>query len=275
MKRIEFSKEQIADICKKYLEERISMKKISEDYGVSRGTITRVLKENGVEIRKDNHVYKADYRKFENIDTPEKAYWLGFIAADGCVFTRKENATIKIAIHQKDREHLEKFQKFMNSNVKITEYLNDTGYSEKSPTPMCSISFNSVDMAQDFIKHGIVPKKSLILEPPKIDKEFYLPYILGYFDGDGTIFKYNNDTEFTIGFVGSLETIKWINEVLGLNAILEQRRAGSQTYYIRCGGTNKPYKYLKMLYDSTEVHLTRKFILFQELENVVLNRNIK
>ena len=264
MKRIEFSKEQIADICKKYLEERISMKKISEDYGVSRGTITRVLKENGVEIRKDNHVYKADYRKFENIDTPEKAYWLGFIAADGCVFTRKENATIKIAIHQKDREHLEKFQKFMNSNVKITEYLNDTGYSEKSPTPMCSISFNSVDMAQDFIKHGIVPKKSLILEPPKIDKEFYLPYILGYFDGDGTIYK--SSTNFIIGFVGTEEILTWIKQELSVDNKLEKRKEDNKNnYYFRIGGTNKVLNILNKFYLEPKVYLERKFLLVNEL----------
>ena len=76
-------------------------------------------------------------------------------------------------------------------------------------------------MAQDFIDHGVVPKKSLILEPPKIDSEFYLPYIMGYFDGDGTIYKTNSNTEFTIGFIGSKATIEWINEVIGLNAKLE------------------------------------------------------
>ena len=46
-----------------------------------------MLRENEIEINKDKHFYKADYNKFEIIDNPEKAYWLGFLAADGCLYT--------------------------------------------------------------------------------------------------------------------------------------------------------------------------------------------
>lgn len=174
---------------------------------------------------------------------------------------------MRISIHEKDYNHLEKFRDFMKSNVNIVKFTNDSGFSKDAPTPMCAISFNSEEMAQDLINLGIVPKKSLILEPPKIEPQYYLPYILGYFDGDGTIYKTNHDTEFTVGFIGSLPTISWINEITGLNATLEQRRKNSDTYYIRCGGINKPYNLLKPLYESTNVHLDRKYKLFKELEN--------
>lgn len=53
---------------------------------------------------------------------------------------------------------------------------------------MSKVVINSNDMVKDCISHGIVPRKSLILEPPQIDKQFYLPFILGYFDGDGSVF---------------------------------------------------------------------------------------
>ena len=86
---------------------------------MAKKTIKRILLENNIPIRNDNHSYKANYRIFENIDTPEKAYWLGFIAADGCVYVREKNATIRIAIKSSDKEHLEKFKKFMESDVKI------------------------------------------------------------------------------------------------------------------------------------------------------------
>lgn len=64
--------------------------------------ISRVLEECKIEKRSDNHTYKADYRKFKDIDSSEKAYWLGFIAADGCVYKRKTNGTVYISIHEKD-----------------------------------------------------------------------------------------------------------------------------------------------------------------------------
>lgn len=273
MKKVVFTEEQIQDICDKYQNDHLGMSKIGTIYGVSKTVIARVLKENKIKSHQDNHVYKANYRKFQNIDSPEKAYWLGFIAADGCVYTRERNSSVIIGLHQKDEKHLEKFRDFMDSNVRITRYINDTGYSTGSPSPMCKIVFNSILMAEDIISHGIVPRKSLILQPPKIKEEFYLPYILGYFDGDGTIYKFNNDTEYCIGFIGSYDTITWINQILKLNATIEQRDKGSKTYYIRCGGTNKPYQILKNLYDSVDIHLDRKFQLFKELENVVLSRN--
>lgn len=276
MKKVEFTPEQIKTICSLYEDEQLAMKKIGERFNVSRTVIRRVLDEANIEIKKDNHIYKADYRKFKDIDSPQKAYWLGFIAADGNIFIRPENATVSVNQHLKDKAHLEKLKDFMRSNVPIKEYINSTGYSNKEkPTPMCRIAFNSKDMAQDLIKLGIIPAKSLVLEAPKIDEKYFLPYILGYFDGDGTIFKFNNNTEYGIGFTGSYGTITWINEVLQLNAKLEQRQIGSATYYIRCGGTNKPYSILKLLYDSTDVHLDRKYLLFKELESVVLNGNIK
>lgn len=54
---------------------------------------------------------------------------------------------------------------------------------------MCKIVLNSKKMSNDLIDKGIVPNKSLVLKPPKINKKYYLPFILGYFDGDGTISK--------------------------------------------------------------------------------------
>ena len=62
---------------------------------------------------------------------------------------------------------------------------------------MCKITLNSKKISKDLADKGIVPNKSLILQPPKISKEFYKPFILGYFDGDGSISKtsqYNNYT---------------------------------------------------------------------------------
>lgn len=275
MKKIIFSDEQLQEIIETYTNEHLSMSKIGKKFGVSKEVISRVLKENNITIVQDNHIYKANYRTFKVIDSPEKAYWLGFLAADGCVYTREQNATVRLAIQQKDKIHLENFRDFMKSNAPIKDFINDKGFSQENPSPISVINFNSKLMAQDLINLGIVERKSLILQPPKIDKQYYLPFIMGYFDGDGSIYKFNQKTEFGIEFIGSKEIIEWINKTIGLNATLEQRTFGSQTYHIRCGGTNKPYNILKPLYESCETHLARKFNLYKELETVVLNRNVK
>lgn len=202
------------------------MANIGAKYNVSKVVISRILKENNITYRNDNHKYKADYRKFEIIDTPEKAYWLSFLAADGYVYKR-ENSSSKagnfcgLNIHRKDRNHLEKFKDFMNSDVNIIDHIQTEGFSNN--TPMSKIIFNSNDMVNDLIDKGVVPRKSLILLPPHIEEKFFLPYILGYFDGDGSIFMTGNN-EFGINIVGTKETLEWINNILNISISLEQKK---------------------------------------------------
>lgn len=273
----EFSQEQIADIIKKYTKEYLSLRKISELYKVSRKVITRIIKENNISIRKTNHTYQASYNTFHIIDSAEKAYWLGFLAADGCIYKRENSSAgnfVVLNIHRKDRGQLEKFRDFMNSNAKIIDHVQNEGFSNN--TPMSKIYFYSNQMVEDLICLGVGPRKSLTLKPPKIDPQYYLPFILGYFDGDGSIFKTQQNI-FGIDFVGTKEILEWINDLLNISHTMGKRNPndGKNNYYIRCGGTNKPYRILKQLYESVSTHLDRKFEIYQALETVVFNGNIK
>lgn len=269
----EFTQPQINEIIFQYTQNHLSMAKIGKQFSVSKTVIRRILTENNIAIKNTNHIYYADYDKFQDIDTAEKAYWLGFLAADGCVFDRGKNASVLINIHQRDKKHLEKFANFMNTNAKIVEHIQTEGFSNN--TPMVKIVLNSIKLARDLTEKGICPKKSLILKPPKIEKQFWLPYILGYFDGDGSVFSTKQNL-WGISIEGTKETLEWINSILNISEKLEKRNQDNKNnYYIRCGGIDKPYKILKQLYGSCEIHLDRKFEKFKELETVVLNRNIE
>lgn len=279
MKRTEFTQEQIDEIINDYTKLHVSMRKIGEKFNVSKTVIKRVLTEANIEARKDNHRYFADYDKFKIIDSPEKAYWLGFIAADGCVYKRQDSNAgnfLVINIHQRDKNHLEKFKSFMNSNANIIDHIQKGGFSAIEGTPMCKITINGNSLVEDLIDKGVVPRKSLILEPPKIDKEYFLPFILGYFDGDGSISYSESEKIYHISIVGTQEILNWINENLNISTHLEKRNQDEKNnFYIRCGGTNKPYQIMKKLYDSSPVNLDRKYQKFLELEKVVLSRNAK
>lgn len=273
MKKIIFSSSQTEEIKRLYIKEQMSLKSIGEQFGVSRSVISRVLEEEKIEKRKTTHLYKANYRAFQTIDTPEKAYWLGFLAADGCVYVRPENAAVKVQLSVKDINHLKKFKQFMDSNVNIKTIVQNNGFSNN--TEVAVITFNSMDMATDLIDKGVVPKKSLILQPPKIDPEFYLPFIKGYFDGDGSLFQ-TQQGEWGISFLGTKEMLLWIKSILGWANNLEQKKdCTSNCYYIRCGGLQKPYSIISQFYETTEVSLDRKQEKYKELQTVVLSRNAK
>ena len=50
-------------------------------------------------------VYRFDTGYFSAVDSEPKAYWLGFLAADGCV----SRTVVRISLKSADRGHLEKF----------------------------------------------------------------------------------------------------------------------------------------------------------------------
>lgn len=275
MNKIIFTQEQIDDIIQKYQKDNWSQKRIAEYYSVSRSVIKRILSKEKVIFRERTAKYFCNYSIFEIIDSAEKAYWLGFLAADGCNYTREHNASIIININSKDIEHLEKFKKFCSTNAIIQRYIANKGFS--SNTHMAKIVLNSKKMSKDLIDKGIVPNKSLILKQPNIEEKYYLPFILGYFDGDGSIFKVSQNNNYGISIQGTKEILQWICTTLKWESKLEKRNPDIDTnnYYIRCGGTIKPYNILKKLYDSCDIHLDRKYNIYKSLETVVLSRNTK
>ena len=60
----------------------------------------------------------SDY--FENIDSEDKAYWLGFLFADGSV--AKDRDRISVALAEKDKFHIEKFAKEVPVELNIFEF---------------------------------------------------------------------------------------------------------------------------------------------------------
>ena len=96
---------------------------------------------------------------FETIDTEEKAYWLGFLYADGSVGSKDDR--VELGLAEKDFHHIEKFRDFIGINNKIS-------YREK--TKSYRYSFKSQNCKQDLIKQGCVPKKSLILKYPTYEQ---------------------------------------------------------------------------------------------------------
>ena len=57
-------------------------------------------------------------RYFQTIDTENKAYWLGFIYADGCVSKDLHYLTIDLSIA--DIDHIEKFKNEIDAHQKIS-----------------------------------------------------------------------------------------------------------------------------------------------------------
>lgn len=117
--------------------------------------------------------YHWDESFFELIDTEQKAYWLGFIAADGCV----DHKEFRLHISERDVEHLKEFKSAIQSTHPIHYTAN------KSVT----FIIGNKKIVKNLNALGIVHRKTLILEYPDIPKRLNRHFIRGVFDGDGCI----------------------------------------------------------------------------------------
>ena len=84
---------------------------MAKEYNTSIPTLSKKLKERGIQIINRQNLVKFNENVFDSVDTEEKAYWLGFIFADGYISSR--DYSFELSLSSVDTEHLVKFNKFM------------------------------------------------------------------------------------------------------------------------------------------------------------------
>ena len=87
----------------------MNSREIATKYGLKQATITLWLRKEGITRHRGpkSLISKEDF--FERIDTEEKAYYLGWIMADGCVSCYNGQYSIKIGIGIVDRDIIDRF----------------------------------------------------------------------------------------------------------------------------------------------------------------------
>ena len=172
-----------------------SLSKICKKYHVGCSTISNKLKSLGYEIINHQNKIKFNENVFDTIDTEEKAYWLGFIFADGYISKlddKKHDYHFEISLKGSDKSHLDKFNKFMEhedpNHVKINKA---ECFNTGIITERCRWCIRSQHLWETLNSYGCVPSKSLILKFPKLDifknKTLIKHFIRGYWDGDGCL----------------------------------------------------------------------------------------
>lgn len=208
-----------------------------------------------------NQKYKLNENIFNELDSPEKAYWLGFIYADGNIYKN----ILSITLHKNDKSHLEKFKQFLQADILIR--LEDNRG--------CFI-VNRKKIVLALKKLGITPCKSLCLKFPKINQLFYPDFIRGYFDGDGMLRlmkpKKGNGQKSQLNFnicSGTkcfLERIqKILMEKCNLNKTKITGKMEKNSYDLNYVGNNQVPRIFSYLLQNSNVKLERKYIPLMEI----------
>ena len=238
----------VADIIKELTQGK-TVKAIATSIGVNRETIYSRLRAAGIH---DTQQFKFDHNFFEVPDTEEKAYWLGFIMADGCVsMTANAKVVIKLAIV--DEGHIVKWHKAIRSTKKPCVYMDDGRQYIASTHP-------SMKMCNDLIKLGCVPRKSLILQFPQIRQGLLNHFVRGYMDGDGSIGK----TRLRLNFIGTKKFLTELQKVIGVNKNMRKIGNNKRNHALNIDGPVEAMRILDWIYDGATIYLDRKYAIYQK-----------
>ena len=230
-----------------------------------------------------NRLYTCDEQYFEHIDTEEKAYWLGFIYADGYVSRVNNSMRFGLSIMNDDIDHLRKFQKAISTDTPIHEYtVTSSGY--KIGAKYCRIIIANDKFANNLVNQGCYEHKTKILEPPRfLPKDLEKHFIRGFLDGDGSITQNNSKygLSYTIRWTSTDSMLLWIMSHLIDHDIIQhpyklyKRRKTDTVSSFEFGGNNLTKKFLDYIYNGASIWLDRKHNRYLSLCDIINKREKK
>lgn len=259
--------QELLTIIPQLIERKLSAKEISQELNISRTTVHRYCVKLGINIPNHHNALKFNNTIFDSIDTEEKAYWLGFLFADGGVSSTSN--VITLSLKRDDLEHLEKFNAFVENKNPIRLYnvkLQDRKY------PACSINLCNAHFKNTLRSLGCIEQKSLKLEFPDIsifeDPKLVYDFIRGYVDGDGCL-SFSRNGRLSLQILGTYNFLSGLKLHFpnSFGKVTKIKRLKTNTYTIQNTG-KKADEVASILYKNAKIYLTRKYNRF-----VVLGRN--
>jgi hypothetical protein len=168
--------------------------------------------------------YTLNEKYFDDINSPDKAYWLGFIWGEGYVSRRERNNHIyyefKLSLSSADISHLELLKKSLCSTHSIKKYNISNGFKTLNYEARLYISNNYFAQTL-FNKYGIIPYRTDFSKITSLVPSIFYKYLIrGLLDSDGCIthreirYKHSNRKEFSMSFTSVPDVLDFINEQL-------------------------------------------------------------
>ena len=252
-------------IIKDYESKTMFIKDICSKYNISNYIFNRILKKYKIEKYDPHFLYPQNQRKFPLnedfffVQTPEMAYILGILAADGTV--RKCSNEVKLTLCAEDKDYLQSLQRLIGGTP-IKEYTDSKGYKNVTWT------FSSKKIKDELATYNIVPQKTFTFTfPLKLEQKYWIDFIRGYFDGDGCVStagknaihwqlcsKNKDVLEKTLSFFEEEYNIPKVN--------IYKRQDGLYYFQYSTNATRKIYEFL---YTDNCLYLPRKKEKFQKI----------
>lgn len=239
---------------------------LAERFQTSARTICSILESHGIPR---TYQFRLKYelknpRFFQTIDSEQKAYWLGFIAADGYINPKKNRFDIRL--HIKDKAHLALLRDALGSGYPLVDrhVIDKTGRKIDSS----GFSMRCADLARDLHSYpGMDNHKSFnLLWPDELLEGLVNHYIRGYMDGDGGFYvqtrrnrpslRYTFEVTSTPRFLAGLQRKLVMHCNLRYTKLYPQRNP--KTAKLIYGGRLQVERIYHYLYQNATIWLHRK-----------------
>lgn len=225
---------------------------LAKVYDASQGQVLNILHKESIKMRNPANIRRLNLNEevFDEINE-ESAYWLGFLISDGCVRERKNSYEIALKLQKGDKEHLEKFKKFLESEHKISlsggkDYL---------------LAFNSRRLGEKLISYGIVPHKGKngceCNKGLANNKHFWR----GVIDGDGSlgVYKRGESLNLTGSYKLLNQFLSYVKTICNTKSNVTKDRNTFRVVF----GYDKAKFLVKHFYKDATVYLERKMQVAQ------------
>ena len=245
----------------------VSITKVCAELGISRKWFSKFLVNEGVSTSVKKIQYNRDF--FKVINSPEKAYWLGFIMADGCINQQVRDGklkamTMELGLARVDESHLMKFCESIN--LGLDNIRRKTTKLRGKEFEVSRVVLSSTELCRDLMAHGVTPKKTYSAEIPDeiLNSEYLRDFVRGFFDGDGHIIdnkSHRNGFAITSASPKVLVQLKVLFMNIGCKDV-EITQRGTRTYEMFWYDRDSTIKALTYMYKDSSIYLDRKYNKF-------------
>lgn len=254
-------------ICEQYLQGKSSVM-LQKEHKISPDTVLKIVRSRGHIPRTFKDImtkYTFNHSFFETIDTEAKAYFLGFMLADGHVGERE----VIIELHRKDRHIIEQFIHCIDGNNNISEKINKSNFNNvKKQATSSRLNLRSDKMISDLNQLGFSRDKTYNTIVPKIPEHLERHFWRGVMDGDGYVSVHGKIyTTLEVGICGHINTVTAFSEFLKRNDIKSTKIFPDHSIFaVRASGSKSALKFLNLIYTDSDpkLCLKRKYAKYQE-----------
>lgn len=271
----------LAEDVKKLYESGLTQKKIADTLDCGLNTVIRRMKELNLRGRSVGiRNYKINEDVFDIIDSQEKAYWLGFLLADGCIAkSAGTRRTLRVFLKASDKNHLKKLAKFLNYKGKFH-------IDNRDNHPRYGIVFNSIILCSSLLNKGWIQFKEFgdIRIFNFVPDFLFNHFFRGYFDGDGCItyhrrnksdgsLRNNKDWYINIVCKFSNPLIYFSKKIQNIWGEYKDVKSRKTVYALLYNGNNKLSDLVKWMYRDCIIYLDRKYVRSFEFKHDLFEFN--